>query len=217
MVLDIPVNAPPGPGVLLWGTDGPGPSSQKQPITIAPPGSALGSVAPATIPPTRDELDLAEAKRVATAFETARAGGDWQTAWQLLSPFSHKKVGSLEAFIRGETAYNAQGGSTFVAADPTRSGDLIAPEFLGTDLFFDVKGNADIERAWFVGIAHPDVSGSSAGSVRIVRRSIRLQWKRWSKLALRPKRQASSKPTKVRAVQPATTRATRAAKEFSNC
>jgi len=168
MVLDIPVNAPPGPGVLLWGTDGPGPSSQKQPITIAPPGSALGSVAPATIPPTRDELDLAEAKRVATAFETARAGGDWQTAWQLLSPFSHKKVGSLEAFIRGETAYNAQGGSTFVAADPTRSGDLIAPEFLGTDLFFDVKGNADIERAWFVGIAHPDVSGSSAGSESLV-------------------------------------------------
>ena len=168
MVLDIPADAPPGSGMLLWGTDGPGPSSQKQPITIAPPGSALGSVAPATVPPTRDEVDLAEARRVATAFETARAGGDWQTAWQLLSPFSQKKFGSVEAFIRGETAYNAQGGSTFVAADPTRSGDLIAPEFLGTGLFFDLKGNADIERAWFVGIAHPDVSGASAGSESLV-------------------------------------------------
>ena len=168
MVLAIPAHASPSSGVLLWGTDGPGPSSQKQPITIAPPGSALGSVAPATVPPTRDELDLAGAKLVATAFETARAGGDWQTDWQLLSPFSQKKFGSVEAFIRGETAYNAQGGSTFVAADPTRSGDLIAPEFLGTDLFFDLKGNADIERAWFVGIAHPDVSGASAGSESLV-------------------------------------------------
>ena len=48
MVLAIPVDAPPGAAILLWGTDGPGPSSQKQPITIAPPGSAVGSVAPAT-------------------------------------------------------------------------------------------------------------------------------------------------------------------------
>jgi hypothetical protein len=181
MVLDIPADAPPGSGMLLWGTDGPGPSSQKQPITIAPPGSALGSVAPATVPPTRDELDLAEAKRVATAFESARAGGDWQTAWQLLSPFSQKKFGSVEAFIRGETAYNSQGGSTFVAADPTRSGDLIAPEFLGTDLFFDLKGNADIERAWFVGITHPDVPGASAGSEGLVVAPLRDDgaWRVW--------------------------------------
>jgi hypothetical protein len=168
MVLDIPADAPPGMGLLLWGTDGPGPSSQKQPITIAPPGSALGSVPPATVPPTRDELDLADARGVATAYETARAGGDWQGAWLLLSPFSQKKFGSVESFIRGETAYNAQGGSTFVAADPTRSGDLISPEFLGTDLFFDLKGNADIERAWFVGIAHPGVRGASAGSESLI-------------------------------------------------
>jgi hypothetical protein len=181
MLLDIPADAPPGPGILLWGTDGPGPSSEKQPITIAPPGSALGSVAPATVPPTRDELDLAEARRVATAFETARAGGDWQTAWQLLSPFSQKKFGADEAFIRDETTYNAQGGSTFVAADPTRSGDLIAPEFLGTDLFFDLKGNADIERAWFVGISHPDVSGASAGSESLVAAPLRDggTWRVW--------------------------------------
>jgi len=168
MVLHIPADAPPGSGLLLWGTDGPGPSSQKQPITIAPPGTALGSVAPATVPPTRDALDLAEAKRVVSAFETARAGGDWQAAWQLLSPFSQKKFGSIEAFIRAEAAYNADGGSTFVAAEPTRSGDLIAPEFLGTDLFFDLKGNADIERALLVGIGHPDVRGASAGSENLV-------------------------------------------------
>jgi hypothetical protein len=168
MALDIPAHAPPGSAILLWGTDGPGPSSQKLPITISSPGSAVGSVAPATLPPSRDELDLAEATRVATTFETARAAGDWQTAWQLLSPFSQKKIGAVDAFIRGETAYNARGGSTFVVAEPTRGGDLLGPEFLGNDLFFDLKGNAQIERTWFVGVGHPGVRGASAGSENLV-------------------------------------------------
>jgi hypothetical protein len=49
MILEIPADAPPGPAILLWTTDGPGPAGPKLPITIEPPGSAVGSVAPATL------------------------------------------------------------------------------------------------------------------------------------------------------------------------
>jgi hypothetical protein len=45
-----------------------------------------------------------------------------------------------------------------------RLGDLLAPEFLGNELFFDLKGKAQLERTWFVSVAHPDVRGVSAGS-----------------------------------------------------
>ena len=120
------------------------------------------------MPPSRDQLDLVEAKRVSAAFETARAGGDWQAAWQLLSSFSQAKIGSIDAFIHAETAFNLQGGSTFVVADPSKDRDLLAPGFLGGDLFGNLKGNGQIERAWFVGVAHPDVSGASAGSEDLV-------------------------------------------------
>ena len=181
MVLQIPGDAPAGPAILFWVSDGLGAASQKQPITIAPPGSAVGSVAPATLPPSRDELDLADAKRVATSYETARAGGEWQAAWQLLSSFSQKKIGSIDAFIRDQTAYNTAGGSTFVVTGPTRNGGLISPAFLGTDLFFDLKGNADIERALFVGVIHPDARGASAGSEDLVAARLRESgdWRVW--------------------------------------
>jgi hypothetical protein len=168
MVLEIPGDAPPGSATLLWATDGLGPGSQKLPITIAPPGSAIGSVAPATLPPSRDELDLAEATRVATSFETARAGGDRQTAWQLLSSFSQTRIGSLDAFVRAETMFNDQGGATFAVGEPGKSGDLLRPEFLGNALFFDLKGHAQLERAWFVSVTHPDVRGAAAGSENLI-------------------------------------------------
>ena len=99
----------------------------------------------------------------------------------MLSPFSQKKFGSVEAFIRGETAYNAKGGSTFVATEPARNGDLLTPEFLGIDLFFDLKGNTEIERAWFVAVVHPDVSGASAGSESLIVAPLRDggSWRVW--------------------------------------
>lgn len=168
MILEVPMDAPPGPAILLWDSDGPGPGGPKLPITIAPPGTAIGSVAPATLPPSRDQLDLAQARTVATAFETARASGDWQMAWQLLSPFSQVRIGSVDTFAREQTAFNDEGGSRFVVDDPSKSGNLLAPEYLGNDLFFDLKGNAQLERAWFVSVTHPDVRGASAGSEDLI-------------------------------------------------
>jgi len=169
MLVDIPSDAPAGPGILFWAGDGvyglPGP---KLPITIAPPGTAIGSVPPATLSPSQDQLDRVEATRIATAFETARAAGAWPEAWAVLSPFSQKRFGSLSAFGGTEAADNAAGAADFVIGDPSRDPDLLDPAFLGEALFFDLKGNAQLERAWLVGVRYPGVTGASAGSEDLV-------------------------------------------------
>jgi len=169
MIIVVPADAPAGPAILFWAGDGPfGLNGPKLPITIAPPGTAPGSVPPATLPPSQEQLDRVEAMRIATTFETARAGGDWPEAWPLLSPFSQKRFGTMDGFGRAAAADNADGATTFVIADPTRDGNFLDPAFLGDDLFFDLKGNARIERAWLMAVRHPDVIGSSAGTENLV-------------------------------------------------
>jgi hypothetical protein len=169
MLLNVPQDAPAGPAILFWAGDGvyglPGP---KLPITIVPPGTAVGSAPPATLPPSQDQLDRAEATRVATAFETARADGNTMAAWRLLSSYSQERLGSYAGFVRSETHVQASRGTDFVIGDPSREPDLLDPAFLGDALFFDLKGDAQLERAWLIGVRYPGVDGASAGSEDLV-------------------------------------------------
>ncbi|HWP62327.1 MAG TPA: hypothetical protein VNO86_02530 [Candidatus Binatia bacterium] len=141
--------------------------------SASPTPSVSGSATPAPSPD-----DATTARTVATRYETARASGDWQTAWSMLSAYSQGLYGSLAAYERVESAYNASGGSTFEIADPTRSPDLFAPEFLG-QAYLDAKANADIDRAWLVMVNHPDVKGASAASTGLLVAPIGDRWSVW--------------------------------------
>lgn len=157
-------------------------ASQAPAVSPSPPTSSVAEV-PSPLPspsatPAPSPDDSTTARTVATRYETARASGDWQTAWSMLSAYSQGLYGSLAAFERIESAYNASGGSTFEIADPTRSPDLFAPEFLG-QAYLDATVNADIDRAWLVMVNHPDVKGASAASTGLLIAPIGDRWSVW--------------------------------------
>lgn len=115
---------------------------------------------------------------VATQYESARAGGDWQTAWGLLSDFSRASIGSLAAYKSLESAYNRDGGANFKLQEPTQNPDLLGSAFLGQP-YIDAQAHADITRAWLVFTDHPDIRGASAGSVGLLVAPIEDRWYVW--------------------------------------
>lgn len=130
--------------------------------------------------PTRSVVgdESATALSVAKRYESARAGGDWQKAWAILSDFSRNFIGSLADYERLERAYNRAGGTMFKLQEPTQDSDLLGPDFLGQP-YLDAQSHADITRAWLVFADHPDVRGASAGSVGLLVAPIDDHWYVW--------------------------------------
>lgn len=122
---------------------------------------------PSVTPSAGSQVDLEMARFLAAEYETARAGGDWQAAWALLSPFSQRMIGSISDFEAIQDAYNQSGGSTFELAEPSRDPDLLSEAFLG-EPYRDMLTTADPSRAHLVFINHPDVAGASAASTAII-------------------------------------------------
>ena len=114
--------------------------------TPTPPLSPDGSAA----------LDLA------TRYETARSGGDFVTAWAMLSDQAQALAGSESAFAATEAAYNAAGGTVFSIQAPTQDPDLEA-NFLG-GMAAQIASVADTSRGFLVFVQHPDVKAASAGT-----------------------------------------------------
>lgn len=190
-----------GPGLLLglalvavlaavsvraWQSSGgiPAASPSPSPTTLGGGPSAPASESPTPIPspsptagPTSSD-DAATARLVATQFETARASGDWATAWSMLAPYSQAVIGSLAAFGELEGAYNVAGGSDFTIQEPTRDPDLLSPEFLG-QVYLDAAAKADMDRAWLVFVDHPKVRGASAASIGLLVAPIDEHWYVW--------------------------------------
>ncbi len=118
------------------------------------------------------------ARATALAYETDRAGGNWEAAWTLLAPYSQHIIGSLAEFQKLEQAYNKDGGSIFKLADPTRDEGLFSQDFLG-DAYVDVRDTGDINRAWLVFVDHPNVRGASASQVGLLVAPVGEQWLVW--------------------------------------
>jgi hypothetical protein len=135
---------------------------------------------PASPPPspTVASGDAATASATALAYESARAAGNWQQAWALLSDYSRHQAGSLAAYEQGQTAYNGAGGTSFTMTSPTQDPDLISPTYLG-DVYADVVTHGDIRRAWLVTVEHPRVNGASAGSEALLVAPVGARWLVW--------------------------------------
>jgi len=128
-------------------------------------GTFLIAVSPA---PSAVALDGAgrEAASVVSKFEIARSIGSWDEAWALVAAYSQRIAGSEKAFIDSETGYNARGGTTFEVVtvviwpfDGIDSAGSILPA-----LTADVAAAADIHRAFYLAVRHPDFDGPSAGT-----------------------------------------------------
>ncbi|MFI5042488.1 MAG: WD40/YVTN/BNR-like repeat-containing protein, partial [Acidimicrobiales bacterium] len=168
------VTAEPAPTCVSIPPGGcPGPSVTVQDVLWAGDPSASASPLPSPSP-----KDSATARSVASQYETARASGDWQTAWSMLSAYSQSVIGSFAKYVQRETAYNASGGTTFEIQDPTQSPDLLAPAFLG-QAYVDVQTTADISRAWLVFVEHPNVRGASAATTGLLIARIDEHWYVW--------------------------------------
>jgi hypothetical protein len=168
------VTAEPAPTCVSIPPGGcPGPSVTVQDVLWAGDPSASTSPSPS---PSSD--DSATARSVASQYETARASGDWQTAWSMLSAYSQSVIGSLAKYEQLEKAYNASGGTTFKLQDPTQNPDFLAPAFLG-QAYVDVQAKADISRAWLVFVEHPNVRGASAATIGLLIAPIDEHWYVW--------------------------------------
>lgn len=154
-------------------------SASGAPSSILPSTTPSGGSSPTPSPSPSPSVDDAKtARAVATRYESARASGDWPTAWSMLSDYSKSTIGSLARYEQIEQAYNASGGSTFEIGDPTQDPDLLDPSFLG-DAYLDARATADIRRAWLVFVAHPEVRGASAGAVGLLIAPIGDRWYVW--------------------------------------
>lgn len=156
------------------------PTSAAEVATATPPESPATISPQVTASPSPSSLggDASQALAAATAYESARAGGRWAEAWASLSADSHAQFGSLTAFERAQTAYNAAGGTTFTLATPSQDPDLLSPTYLG-DVYTQVAAHADIARAWLVFANHPNVRGASAGSEGLLVAPVGGQWFIW--------------------------------------
>ena len=122
--------------------------------------------------------DAAPVAATALAYETARASGDWQQAWSLLSDYSRSQAGSLATYEPGQAAYNAAGGVSFTMMPPTKDPDLLGPAYLG-EVYADVVAHADVTRGWLVSVLHPKVNGASAGSEVLLVAPVGDRWVVW--------------------------------------
>jgi hypothetical protein len=56
--------------------------------------------------------------------------------------------------------------------------ELLDPGFLG-DAYLDARSTADIRRAWLVFVVHPEVRGTSAGTVGLLIAPVDDRWYVW--------------------------------------
>ena len=98
-----PFSVPGAPALVLRVTAEPAPTCTSIPAGGCPgvsvtvqdvlwTGDPLASTSPSPVPSSDDS---ATARSVASQYETARASGDWQTAWSMLSTYSQSLIGSL--------------------------------------------------------------------------------------------------------------------------
>ena len=176
-------------GLRAWQVAGqgpgksPSPSSSGQLVSPSPTGSPAQTPTPApsataSIIASPSSDDSGTARSVVTQYETARASGDFKTAWSMLSAFSQSVIGSLAKYEQLERAYNNSGGTIFEIQAPTQNPDLLAPEFLGLP-YLDAQAKADISRAWLVYVSHPKVRGASAGAEGLLLAPIGDHWYVW--------------------------------------
>jgi hypothetical protein len=142
-------------------TDSTSPGPSTPPSASAGSAAAAPSGAPSEVPGD----DRAAALAIATAFETARAAGDWDEAWALLSDDAQAAVGPIEDFASLQGAYNAAGGSRFVMQAPTQDPELLANTLGAGAAAIDVV--ADMSRGYLFFILHPDVAAASAGTTAV--------------------------------------------------
>jgi hypothetical protein len=122
--------------------------------------------------------DGAMALAAARLYETARAGGQWSVAWALLSGRSQATIGSLASFAAIETAYNAQGGTTFLLQVPTQDANLVAT-FLGASQAA-IASEAETSRGFLVSVQHHNVTAASAGTTALYVAPLRSGgWRIW--------------------------------------
>lgn len=117
----------------------------------------------------------AAAEQTAREFETARATGDFETAWSYLGPATRAVFGNEQTFAAQEAAYNATGAAVFKIAAPSRDPDLLDPSNIG-----NAASDYVASTAWYVGINHPNVDGASAGfEGLVVAQGIDGEWHVW--------------------------------------
>ena len=138
------------------------------------------SETPSTSPSSSlDPQDLIAVTATAKAFETARATANWMEAWEMLSLYSQALYGSESTFSATEGSYNAEAGSEFALAEPTRNPDLLDLSFLGAP-GADAQAHADISRGALVFANHPNVRGASEASrAYLIAPVASGEWKVW--------------------------------------
>lgn len=125
--------------------------------------------------PSPTDPTSATASQLARAFETARATGDFETAWSYLGPATRALFGNEQTFAAQEAAYNATGAAVFKIAAPSRDADLLDPSNIG-----NAASDYVASTAWYVGVNHPNVEGSSAGfEGLVVAQGIDGSWHVW--------------------------------------
>ena len=132
------------------------------PATASPSPSPSPSAEPSFVPVTDADLAFDAASR----FEAARAGAAFDAAWSLLGPSAQRAIGLAEQFAIDEAAYNAQGGTAFIVAEPTREAGLM--EQLLAARQAELAAEADLERGHLVFITHPGVPGSAGTRAYLV-------------------------------------------------
>jgi len=160
LLLIAAVIAPGGDAVLHLGSIdggavGAGSTERNQHAFSARPSSAgpLTSTAPAV-------GDRRRARDMVDRYENALIAGDWEAAFELLSPTSLTREMGLEAFASERAAYFDSAGDRYVLADPARVSDWmdIAPLVV----------RAERPRAWLVEVTYPALAGNNAGYEQLV-------------------------------------------------
>lgn len=174
--------APSQPGSGLVGRPSTSPSDSASDAERTPSSSfpSPSATAGATPPPSLggSAEDEVAAFDVATRFETARASGQWNMAWNLLAPYAQLQIGTVAAFAGDETSYNAGGGSIFDLQGPTQNPDLLSHDWLGS-VYDDIAVHGDVARAWVVVVRHPDVNAASAATTTLVVAPVGSAWLVW--------------------------------------
>ena len=125
-------------------------------LTTASTPEPQGTV-PTPVPTSMDPL-ATKAFEMASQFESARATGDWATAWSLLGPATQQVFGSQQRFADQEEACNGTGADVFDVTAPVQD-----PAEIGTSMLGPAWNELVPANAWYVAIDHPKVVGASAG------------------------------------------------------
>lgn len=130
------------------------------PAASASPGPGPSEVA-ATPGISAEPADAVRAHDLLDGYERALIAGEWQKAFDMLSPTSPTRAAGVEAYRAERAAYFASVAGRFVIADPSPVSDWTPYEPL-------LVRSADLSRASLVEVDYPAMSDNNAGFEQFV-------------------------------------------------